>query len=210
MFDFLSLASLRLRIILISYTVICRPHACQLGFHVRLPFSSFSQAPHNFDLRPAGRNSVQPASCPFITLDRKLKVTAKSLRTWSDKQVGHIVSQLRLAKELLHKLEIAQDHRTLSPAECWLKNRLKKQSLLLASFKRTMARLRSRITRINEGDANTKFLHMHARYRKRKNLVTLLKDDDNIVTSHAAKADLVDQFYPILLASLSPGRIPLI
>ena len=144
-------------------------------------------------------NSVQPVSCPFITLDRKLKVTAMRLRSWSDKQVGHIVSQLCLAKELLHKLEIAQDHRALSPAECWLKNRLKKQSLLLASFKRTMARLRSRISRIKEGDANTKFFHMHARYRKRKNLVTLLKDGDNIITSHAAKADLVDQFYSNLI-----------
>jgi hypothetical protein len=144
-------------------------------------------------------NSVQPASCPFITLDRKLKVTAKSLRSWSDKQVGHIVSQLYLAKELLHKLEIAQDHMTLSPAECWLKNRLKKQSLMLASFKRTMARLRSRITRIKEGGANTKFFHMHARYRKRKHLVTLLKDGDNIITSYAAKADLVDQFYSNLI-----------
>jgi hypothetical protein len=55
---------------------------------------------------------------------------------------------------ILHKLEIAQDHRVLAPAEFWLKNKLKKQALLLASFKRTMARLRSRILSLKEEDAN--------------------------------------------------------
>lgn len=94
-------------------------------------------------------NSVQSARCPFLTLDRKLKETAKRLHIWSEKQVGHIVSQLCLAKELLHKLEIAQDHKPL-----------KKPSLLLAS---------------------------------------LLRDGDNIVTSQADKANLVDQFYSNLI-----------
>jgi 3-phenylpropionate/cinnamic acid dioxygenase small subunit len=166
----------------------------------RFHFESFWTRMEGFqDVVLEAWNSVHPARCPFITLDRKLKETAKRSRTWSDKRVGHIVSQLCLAKKLLHKLEIAQDHMTLAPAESWLKNRLKKQSLLLASFKRTMARLRSRITRIKDGDANTKYFHMHARYRKRKNLVTLLKDGDNIVTSQADKANLVDQFYSNLI-----------
>jgi hypothetical protein len=38
-------------------------------------------------------------------------------------------SQLDLAKELLHQFEIAQDGRSLSPSEVWLKNMLKKHSL---------------------------------------------------------------------------------
>jgi exonuclease III len=71
-------------------------------------------------------NSVQATTCPFNTLDRKLKETAKKLQTWSDRKVGHVRSQLALAKEILHKLEMAQDGRILSPAEFWLKNKLKK------------------------------------------------------------------------------------
>ena len=85
-------------------------------------------------------------------------------------------SQLALAKEILHKLEMAQDGRILSPAEFWLKNKLKKQSLLLSSFKRTMARLRARISWLRDGDANTKLFHLHARHRKRKNFVARLVD----------------------------------
>jgi exonuclease III len=73
----------------------------------------------------AAWDSVQNIRCPFQTLDMKLGVTARYLQSWSDKQVGHVRLQLALAKELLHRLEMAQDERALSPAENWFKNRLK-------------------------------------------------------------------------------------
>jgi hypothetical protein len=102
-------------------------------------------------------DSMSPDSCPFLSLERKLKETTKRLKAWSDKQVGHVRAQLALAKEIVHRLEMTQDERSLTTAELWLKNRLKKHCLLLSSFKCTMARLRSRITWLKEGDANTKF-----------------------------------------------------
>jgi hypothetical protein len=89
-------------------------------------------------------NSVQEKSCPFLTLELKLKGTAKGFRAWSDK-VGNVESQLSLAREILHQFEIAQDGRPLTTDESTLKNRLKKHSLALASLKQTIARLRSRI-----------------------------------------------------------------
>lgn len=75
--------------------------------------------------------SVGIVNCPYQTLYLKLRKTARSLRAWNDKHVGHIRSQLALAKEVLHKMEIAHDERVLTPAEFWLKNKLKKHSLLL-------------------------------------------------------------------------------
>ncbi|XP_066374880.1 uncharacterized protein [Miscanthus floridulus] len=54
-------------------------------------------------------NSVAAGPCPFITLDLKFKAVCKGLQSWSDKKVGHINSQLVLAREILHQLEIAQD-----------------------------------------------------------------------------------------------------
>jgi hypothetical protein len=143
--------------------------------------------------------SVDAVRCPFQTLEKKLKVTARRLQGWSDKQVGHVRLQLALAKDLLHRLEMAHDERPLTPAEIWFKNRLKKQSLLLSSFKRTMARLRSKISWLKEGDANTRFFHMHARHRKRKNFVAMLVDGDRILTNHIEKAAAVDQFYTNLI-----------
>jgi hypothetical protein len=117
------------------------------------------------------------------------------------KNVGHASSQLALARELLHQLEIANGRRTLSSGEIWLKNSFKKHSLALASLKRTIARLRSRIGWLREGDANTKNFYLHARHHKRKNFIAKLTIKDHIYTKHEDKAALVDLFFDNLLGT---------
>jgi hypothetical protein len=52
---------------------------------------------------------VQQNHCPFSTLDKKFRAVVRGLQAWSDKKVSHVESQLALARELLHQLEIAQD-----------------------------------------------------------------------------------------------------
>jgi hypothetical protein len=86
--------------------------------------------------------------CPLLTLTAKLKATTRGLQGWSERKVGHVSSQLQLANELLHQLEVAQDSRALSTGEVWSHNNLKKHSLALASLSRTIARLRYRIGRM--------------------------------------------------------------
>jgi hypothetical protein len=110
---------------------------------------------------------------------------------------------LGLAREILHQLEIAQDGRALTPDEVLLKNMLKKCSLMLSSLKRTIARLRSRISWLKEGVANTKFFHIHARHRKRKNFIGKLvsEDESEVCTSHKDKFRLVENFYGRLLGT---------
>lgn len=64
-------------------------------------------------------------------------------------------TQLALAREVLHRLEIAQDIRSLTADENWLTKELKQHCLVLASLERTIARLRSRVRYLKDGDANT-------------------------------------------------------
>jgi hypothetical protein len=141
----------------------------------------------------ASWSSVLAGSCPLVTLSSKLKATAKGLQSWSDKKVGNVQSQWWLVKEILHQLEIAQVSRALVENEVWLKNTLKKHCLALSSLRRTIARLRSRISWIKDGDANSALFHAHARYRKGKNLITKITDAaGNTFTTHD---DIADQFF---------------
>ena len=82
----------------------------------------------------------------------KLKRLNRVLQSWSQKQVGHVKTQLGLSLEILHRLEIAQDSRALTPEEDWLRCEAKRYCLVLSSLERTVARLRSRIRFLKDGD----------------------------------------------------------
>ena len=145
-----------------------------------------------------------PGICPFERLAAKFKELTIALQSWSQKKVGNVNSQLHQARELLHQLDIAQDLRTLSDLEAWLRRRLKQHCLTLASLQRTIARVRSSISWIQKGDANTAFFHSHARFRKRKNFIAKLQVDGNMVFSREEKEQAVWDFYNGLLRTHAP------
>lgn len=150
--------------------------------------------------------SVPSSTCPVDTLAKKFSATVKNLQSWSHKKVGHINTQLGLARDVLHQLEIAQDARLLSNQERWLLHQLKRHSLARSSLQRTIARSRSRITWLSEGDGNTALFHLHARHRKRKNFISkLVADDGKVLTSHEEKEQNIFEFYLNLLGD-APHR----
>lgn len=63
-----------------------------------------------------------------------------------------------------------------------MRKNLKLHCLGLASLERTIARLRSRVLHLKDGDANTKFFHQHARYRKKK-IISKLHVGDQVVSN---------------------------
>jgi len=167
----------------------------------RFHFEAFWTKLEGFQDAVASAWASEPAShCPFDTLARKFRATVRSLQSWSQKKIGHVNSQLALAREVLHQLEIAQDSRGLSRLEIWLKNKLKPYCLALSSLQRTIARSRSRINWLSEGDANTALFHAHARHRKRKNFISKLTTDEGVIlTKHEEKEQVIFDFYSNLL-----------
>ena len=118
--------------------------------------------------------------------------------------VGNVGTQLGLAREVLHRLEIAQDVRILAVAEVWLLRKLKQHCRVLTSLQRTIARLRSRIQYLKEGDANTRFFHMQACFRKKRNFISHLEDEGRTVTNHDQMQELLDSFFSDLLGTEIP------
>ncbi|WVZ94091.1 hypothetical protein U9M48_040028 [Paspalum notatum var. saurae] len=153
-----------------------------LGLKVKLPgkrrfhFESFwPKLPGFLEAVEQNWNAPVSAACPVEKFFIKLQRLSKGLQKWSQRKVGNIKIQLNMAKEVLHQLEIARDRRGLSDGEEWLRKKLKMHCLGLASLERIIARQRSRILYIREGDANTSFFHQHARYRKKKNFIAKLQ-----------------------------------
>jgi hypothetical protein len=116
--------------------------------------------------------------------------------------VGNIKQQLLMAKEILHRLEIERDSRSLSPAEEWLRRKLKHHILALASLERTVARLRSGLLWLKDGDANTSYFHQHARYKKRKNFIRKLQVGDRLLFEQEDKKEAVWDFFNHLLGTV--------
>ena len=113
---------------------------------------------------------------PFRVLDYKLRNVARALKSWSDKRIGSVRLQLALARDVVLRLDEAQDSRSLSIQEAQLRRSLKVRILGLASLSRTIARQRSRMLFLGEGDANTKFFNLMACHRKRKKSHSLPAD----------------------------------
>jgi len=146
-------------------------------------------------------NAPVSSSCAVERLFLKLQRLSRDLQKWGQRKIGNVKLQLGTAKEILHHLEIARDSRDLSPSEEWLRKKLKLHCLGLASLERTIARLRSRVLYLKEGDANTSFFHQQARYRKKKNFIAKLQVGDQTVVNQEDKQEAVLQFYENLLGT---------
>jgi hypothetical protein len=144
---------------------------------------------------------VVPVPGPLEQFSIKLKRLTRALQSWSQKKVGHVKLQLAIAREILHRLEIAQDSRPLSSDESWMRREAKCSCLVLASLERTIARLRSRIRFLKDDDANTALFHRTAGFRKQKNFIPKLIQEDRVITDQDEKQDIIFNFFNGILGT---------
>jgi hypothetical protein len=109
------------------------------------------------------------------------------LKSWSNHCIGNIRTQLEVAKEVVHRLEMAHDRWPLVLHEESLRQQLKLKTLGLSSLQRTVARQESRLLWFSEGDAPAKFFHSQANGRQRRNHIHSLVHDGQMLTSETDK-----------------------
>jgi hypothetical protein len=176
--------------------------ALQFNSGKRFRFESFWPKAVGFQETVEGAwASTLPIENTFKHLAVKLSATAKALASWSDRFIGNNKLQILIANELILRLDAAMEVRPLSVEERGLRRLLKRKLLELASLERTIARHRSRIHWLSEGDACTKFFHLHANHRRRKNFIVHLQVDGVLISEQEDKAQAVDAFYEQLLGS---------
>lgn len=132
-------------------------------------------------------------------VDFKLRAIAKALQSWSMRNVGSVRLQLFMAREIIAQLDAAQDTRLLTDEELSLRKELKMHTLGLASLARTIARQRSRIRFLEEGDTNTMFFHLQACHRNRKNQIPSILHEGVWFSADEAKSDLIYEYYNAIL-----------
>jgi hypothetical protein len=130
-----------------------------------------------------------------------LRNTAHFLSSWSARFIENIKVQLEAAKEVVFQLEVAQDQRSLSDSEESLRKLLKMKCLGLSLLQRNIAWQESRLLWLGEGDAPTKFFHMHANLRRRRKHIWSLKQGDQVVFDEDEKAVVAFNYFDDLLGT---------
>lgn len=126
---------------------------------------------------------------PLRRLDAMLRNLKRELQSWASTRIGNVREQLLMARDVIFKLDRAAERRELSDGEFELCKALKIKCLGLSSLERTIARQRSRVRYLADGDANTKYFHLLARGRKRRNGIRRLRDGNGTMCASQAEME---------------------
>jgi hypothetical protein len=139
---------------------------------------------------------------PFRRLDALFRNAAEFFQSWGERKVGNIKLKIAMANTLILRFDVAQEARRLTQAEAWLRRTLKHVVLGLASLERTIARQRSRIRWLREGDANTKLFHAVANGRGTKNYIASVRVGEEMVTTQERKNEVFTEAFDRLIWSI--------
>jgi hypothetical protein len=139
---------------------------------------------------------------PMRRLHIKLERTAKALKRWHKAKFGDLKMQLAIAREVIGRLDVAQETRELSAAERALRISLRLKILGISSINKIRMRQRARLSTIRLGDANTRLFHLRENGRRRKNFIQTLTTADGFAVTHDEKQDVITAHFERFLGKV--------
>jgi hypothetical protein len=163
----------------------------------RFRFESFwTRIPRFLDVVQGAWNEQVPGISPLNIMFFKMQCTARALRAWSNKLFGSARIELHMPNEIIQRLYAAREIRQLTIEELYLCKDLKCRVLGLTAIEHSWRRQSSRLVWLKEGDACTKFFHLKANDRARKNFIPCLKEvNGNFVWSHREKEQILHNYF---------------
>ena len=114
-----------------------------------------------------------------LELHNKLANVAGCLSEWGVHTFGHVRKELKMLSDELKRLRSDAD-RIGAPSHAEIK--VVERIMELNHREEIMWKQRSRIMWLTEGDRNTRFFHLRASQRRRRNRISKLKKHDGTVT----------------------------
>ncbi|KAH7560622.1 hypothetical protein JRO89_XS10G0055900 [Xanthoceras sorbifolium] len=144
--------------------------------------SNWVSTSRNLTILVVKLNSGDDGEVSFAVLKRKLGFCSSKLIAWSQGKFGSLRKQIAAKQEFISSLlggNLDEDEqRQVKDLECSLSNLLALEELYW--------RQRARVNWLGAGDRNSKFFHLKASARKKKNTIKMLFDDNGVCHSDSA------------------------
>jgi hypothetical protein len=116
---------------------------------------------------------------------------------------------MQVCREVIHQLEKAHEFRHLTVNEISLLKLLKARILGLAAIEKSRARQRSSLIRLRKEDANSRYFHLMANVRKKKNFIQSLQTDNGPTISQQQKHDVIFNHFNNHMSTYVPRNLAL-
>ncbi|KAL2935332.1 Cytoplasmic protein NCK2 [Bienertia sinuspersici] len=134
----------------------------------------------------------------------KIKKVCAALMKWNIEKFGNVNTKINETRDKL----VAIDMHDLSHEMIQLRKKVSAELDHWLHLEEIMWKQRSRVCDLKEGDQNTKYFHMKASGRRRRNMIRWVRDDGGrIISQQCEVEDVVVNYFSNLFTTMSPSEL---